>query len=317
MGKKVFGVDIGGTTVKMGMFSDEGELLDKWEIPTRTQDGGKNILPDIADSVKGKMEKAGISLEDVAGIGISVPGPVDDEGIIHKCVNLGWGVFNIADEMKKHIDLPVFAGNDANAAALGEVWKGGGKGCRNVVVVTLGTGVGGGIIVNGKVLSGYIGAGGEIGHIHIDDNETEKCGCGNTGCLEQYASATGIARLATRRLAKDDMPSSIRGAAHMNAKVVFDAVKAGDKLAIEVAEEFGEILGKGLSIVADVTNPEVFVIGGGVSKAGPIVLDYISKNYVKYVFHASRDTRFALATLGNDAGIFGSAKLVLDGVARS
>lgn len=317
MGKKVFGVDIGGTTVKMGMFSDEGELLDKWEIPTRTQDGGKNILPDIADSVKGKMEKAGISLEDVAGIGISVPGPVDDEGIIHKCVNLGWGVFNIADEMKKHIDLPVFAGNDANAAALGEVWKGGGKGCRNVVVVTLGTGVGGGIIVNGKVLSGYIGAGGEIGHIHIDDNETEKCGCGNTGCLEQYASATGIARLATRRLAKDDMSSSIRGAAHMNAKVVFDAVKAGDKLAIEVAEEFGEILGKGLSIVADVTNPEVFVIGGGVSKAGPIVLDYISKNYVKYVFHASRDTRFALATLGNDAGIFGSAKLVLDGVARS
>ena len=317
MGKKVFGVDIGGTTVKMGMFSDAGELIDKWEIPTRTEDGGKNILPDIADSIKGKMDKAGISLGDVVGIGISVPGPVDDEGIIHKCVNLGWGVFNISDEMKKHIDLPVFAGNDANAAALGEVWKGGGKGCKNVVVVTLGTGVGGGIIVNGKVLSGYIGAGGEIGHIHIDDNETEKCGCGNTGCLEQYASATGIARLANRRLAKDDKPSSIRNAAHMNAKVVFDAVKAGDELAIEVAEEFGEILGKGLSIVADVTNPEVFVIGGGVSKAGPVVLDYISKNYVKYVFHASRDTKFVLATLGNDAGIFGSAKLVLDGVARS
>ncbi len=314
MGSKVFGVDIGGTTVKMGMFSDQGELLDKWEIPTRTEDGGKNILPDIASSIKAKIDKAGLSLSDVAGIGISVPGPVDDEGIIHKCVNLGWGVFNISDEMKKYIDVPVFAGNDANAAALGEAWKGGGKGCKNVVVVTLGTGVGGGIIVNGKVLSGYIGAGGEIGHIHIDDNETEKCGCGNTGCLEQYASATGIARLATRRLAKDDKPSSIRSAAHMNAKVVFDAVKEGDALAIEVAEEFGEILGKGLSIVADVTNPELFVIGGGVSKAGPVVLDYIRKNYVKYVFHASRDTKFALATLGNDAGIFGSAKLVLDGV---
>ncbi len=314
MGSKVFGVDIGGTTVKMGMFSDQGELLDKWEIPTRTEDGGKNILPDIASSIKAKIDKAGLSLSDVAGIGISVPGPVDDEGIIHKCVNLGWGVFNISDEMKKYIDVPVFAGNDANAAALGEAWKGGGKGCKNVVVVTLGTGVGGGIIVNGKVLSGYIGAGGEIGHIHIDDNETEKCGCGNTGCLEQYASATGIARLATRRLAKDDKPSSIRSAAHMNAKVVFDAVKEGDALAIEVAEEFGEILGKGLSIVADVTNPELFVIGGGVSKAGPVVLDYIQKNYVKYVFHASRDTKFALATLGNDAGIFGSAKLVLDGV---
>ena len=314
MSRKVFGVDIGGTTVKMGLFSDQGDLIDKWEIPTRTEDGGKNILPDIADSIKGKMDKAGVSLEDVAGIGISVPGPVDDEGIIHKCVNLGWGVFNISEEMKKHIDLPVFAGNDANAAALGEVWKGGGKGCKNVVVVTLGTGVGGGIIVNGKILSGYIGAGGEIGHIHIDDSETEKCGCGNTGCLEQYASATGIARLATRRLAKDNTPSSIRNASHMNAKVVFDAVKAKDALAIEVAEEFGEILGKGLSIVADVTNPEVFVIGGGVSKAGPVVLDFIRKNYVKYVFHASRDTKFALATLGNDAGIYGSAKLVLDGV---
>ena len=314
MSRKVFGVDIGGTTVKMGLFSDQGDLIDKWEIPTRTEDGGKNILPDIADSIKGKMDKAGVSHEDVAGIGISVPGPVDDEGIIHKCVNLGWGVFNISEEMKKHIDLPVFAGNDANAAALGEVWKGGGKGCKNVVVVTLGTGVGGGIIVNGKILSGYIGAGGEIGHIHIDDSETEKCGCGNTGCLEQYASATGIARLATRRLAKDNTPSSIRNASHMNAKVVFDAVKAKDALAIEVAEEFGEILGKGLSIVADVTNPEVFVIGGGVSKAGPVVLDFIRKNYVKYVFHASRDTKFALATLGNDAGIYGSAKLVLDGV---
>ena len=314
MDRKVFGVDIGGTTVKMGMFTSEGELLDKWEIPTRTEDSGSNILPDIAGSIREKMAKAGVQTGDVAGIGISVPGPVDDEGIIHKCVNLGWGVFNISEEMKKYIDLPVFAGNDANAAALGEVWKGGGKGCKNVVVVTLGTGVGGGIIVNGKVLSGYIGAGGEIGHIHIDDNETEKCGCGNTGCLEQYASATGIARLAVRRLEKDDEPSSMRSAAHMNAKVVFDAVKAGDKVATEVAEQFGQILGKGLSIVADVTNPEVFVIGGGVSKAGPVVLDFIKKNYVKYVFHASRDTKSTLATLGNDAGIYGSAKLVLDGV---
>ncbi len=314
MDRKVFGVDIGGTTVKMGMFTSDGELVDKWEIKTRTEDNGKNILPDIAGSIKERMEKDGLSNEDVAGIGLSVPGPVDDNGIVHKCVNLGWGVFDIDEEMRKYIDLPVFAGNDANAAALGEVWKGGGKGCSNVVVVTLGTGVGGGIIVNGKILSGYSGAGGEIGHIHIDDDETEKCGCGNTGCLEQYASATGIARLAVKRLEKDDKPSSIRGVSSMNAKVVFDAVKAGDALAIEVAEQFGEILGKGLSIIADVTNPEMFVIGGGVSKAGQIVIDFIQKNYVKYVFHGSRDTKFALATLGNDAGIYGSAKLVLDGV---
>lgn len=314
MDRKVFGVDIGGTTVKMGLFTSEGELIDKWEIPTRKEDNGSQILPDIARSIKERMSRDGLEDKDVAGIGLSVPGPVDDEGIVHKCVNLGWGVFDIDEEMRKHIDLPVFAGNDANAAALGEVWKGGGKGCKNVVVVTLGTGVGGGIIVNGKVLSGSTGAGGEIGHIHIDDEETEKCGCGNTGCLEQYASATGIARLAVRRLANDDMPSSIRGAAQISAKTVFDAVKAGDKLSIEVAEQFGDILGKGLSIIADVTNPELFVIGGGVSKAGQVVIDYIQKNYVKYVFHGSREAKFALATLGNDAGIYGSAKLVLDGV---
>lgn len=314
MEKRVFGVDIGGTTVKMGLFTDGGELLDKWEIPTRTENNGENILPDIAASIKAKMDKQSLKKEDVAGIGISVPGPVDDAGVVHRCVNLGWGEFDIDKEMKKHIDLPVFAGNDANAAALGEAWKGGGSGCKNVVVVTLGTGVGGGIIVNGKILSGYLGAGGEIGHIHINDDEKEKCGCGNTGCLEQYGSATGIATLAKRRLAEDDTPSSIRTAPSMNAKVVFDAVKAGDKLAMEVAERFGEILGKGLSTVAAVTNPEMFVIGGGVSKAGEIVLDYIRKYYVKYVFHGSRDTKFVLATLGNDAGIYGSAKLVLDGV---
>ena len=313
MGKKVFGVDIGGTTVKMGYFTVEGDLLDKWEIPTRTQDNGVNILPDIAGSIKEKMSKENLSTEDVIGIGISVPGPVDDDGIVHKCVNLGWGVFDIDEEMNKHINLPVFAGNDANAAALGEAWKGGGMGCKNVVVVTLGTGVGGGIIVNGKVLSGSLGAGGEIGHIHLDDEETETCGCGNKGCLEQYASATGIARLATRRLAKDDTPSTLRSASSINAKVVFDAAKAGDALAKEVTGQFGEILGKGLSIVADVTNPEMFVIGGGVSKAGQIVLDLIVDSYKKYVFHASRDTKFVLATLGNDAGIYGSAKLVIDG----
>lgn len=317
MNKKVFGVDIGGTTVKMGMFSSEGELLDKWEIPTRTEDNGSNILPDIASSIIAKIEAGGLKLSDVEGIGISVPGPVDDKGTVHRCVNLGWGVFDIDKKMREYIDLPVFAGNDANAAALGEAWKGGGQGCSDVVVVTLGTGVGGGIIVNGKILSGSTGAGGEIGHIHISDDEEEKCGCGNRGCLEQYASATGIATLAKRRLKKDDKPSSLRDASSMNAKVVFDAVKAGDALATEVAEQFGEILGKGLSIIADVVNPELFVIGGGVSKAGQIVIDFIQKNYVKYVFHGSRDARFALATLGNDAGIYGSAKLVLDGVARS
>ena len=317
MDKKVFGVDIGGTTIKMGVFSGDGELIDKWEIPTRTEDNGSKILPDIAASIKQKMEALSIERTDVAGIGISVPGPVDDNGIVHKCVNLGWGVFDIDEEMKKYTGVPVFAGNDANAAALGEVWRGGGKGYNNAVVVTLGTGVGGGIIVNGKILSGSSGAGGEIGHILVNREETEKCGCGNKGCLEQYASATGIARMAKAKLAEDNRDSVMRNAKSMNAKVVFDAVKAGDAVAMEVAEEFGRVLGIGLAIVADVVNPEVFVIGGGVSRGGQIVIDYIEKNYNKYVFHASRGVKFALATLGNDAGIYGSAKLVIDGVSGS
>ncbi|MBR2529633.1 MAG: ROK family protein, partial [Lachnospiraceae bacterium] len=252
MDKKVFGVDIGGTTIKMGVFSGDGELIDKWEIPTRTEDNGSKILPDIAASIRQKMEALSIERTDVAGIGISVPGPVDDNGIVHKCVNLGWGVFDIDEEMKKYTGVPVFAGNDANAAALGEVWRGGGKGYNNAVVVTLGTGVGCGIIVNGKILSGSSGAGGEIGHILVNREETEKCGCGNKGCLEQYASATGIARMAKAKLAEDNRDSVMRNAKSMNAKVVFDAVKAGDAVAMEVAEEFGRVLGIGLVIVADV-----------------------------------------------------------------
>ena len=312
-----FGIDIGGTTVKCGFFNSDGTFVEKWEIPTRKEDGGARILPDIAEAIKAKLAEHNVGMDDVEGIGVGVPGPVLDDGVVNGCVNLGWGAFDIDEEMRKYIDLPVFAGNDANAAALGEVWKGGGGGKENVVVVTLGTGVGGGIIVNGRILSGSHGAGGEIGHLHMNDNETEKCGCGNYGCLEQYASATGIARLANRKLASCSKPSVLRNAKSMNAKVVFDAVKAGDEIACEVAEEFGEILGKGLANVADVINPELYVIGGGVSKAGQIVIDYVKKNYKKYVFHGSRGTEFTLATLGNDAGIYGSAKLVLDGVKQS
>lgn len=311
MDKRVFGVDIGGTTVKMGLFTSEGDLLDKWEIPTRTENNGSNILPDIAQSIKKKMEEKNIQMSDVTGVGVSVPGPVDDKGIVHKCVNLGWGAFDIDEEMRKYIDLPVFAGNDANAAALGEVWKGGGGGKENVVVVTLGTGVGGGIIVNGRILSGSHGAGGEIGHLHMNDNETEKCGCGNYGCLEQYASATGVVRIAKKKLAFSDTASVLRDK-EITAKDIWDAVKEGDELAIEVAKVYGEYLGKGLAAVANVVNPDIFVIGGGVSKAGEVLIDYMKPYFEKYVFPGAKNAKFALAVLGNDAGIYGAAKLVLD-----
>ena len=305
-----FGVDVGGTTIKMGFFKTGGELINKWEIPTRTEDGGKNVLPDIAAAIDKELEDKGISKADVAGVGIGVPGPVDAKGIVYKCVNLGWGVFNINEEMEKLVGLPVKGGNDANVAALGEMWKGGGQGYNSIVMVTLGTGVGGGIIMDGEILTGAKGAAGEIGHIHVDDNETEICGCGNKGCLEQYASATGVVRLANRHLEKTDKTSVLKKG-ECSAKDVWDAVKAGDEVAKEIAEEFGLILGKGLAVVADVINPEAFVIGGGVSKAGDILLDYIKKNYAPFVFHASREMDFTLATLGNDAGIYGAAKLVL------
>ena len=307
-----FGVDVGGTTVKLGFFDEEGNLLEKWEIPTRTEDQGKNSLPDVAARILDKMKEREVSREEIAGVGIGAPGPIDAKGTVYVAVNLGWGTFSLKNELQSLLNLPVEAGNDANVAALGEMWKGGGQGYSNVVAVTLGTGVGGGIIVDGKILSGATGAGGEIGHIHVMDDETEACNCGNCGCLEQYTSATGIVRLAKRRLAEDDKPSVLRESGNISAKTVFDAVKDGDELAIEVAERFGKILGKTLAGIAAVVNPEIFVIGGGVSKAGPVLLDYIQKNYTLYAFSGSRGALFALATLGNDAGIYGAAKLVLD-----
>lgn len=311
MSKLCFGVDVGGTTIKMGLFDFDGNVLDKWEIPTRTQDSGKLILPDIAAAVLEKLEEKNLKKEEISGVGIGVPGPVDADGVIYMAANLGWGVMNISEILSNLIGIPVKAGNDANVAALGEMWKGGGQGYKNLVAVTLGTGVGGGIIVNGEMLSGATGAGGEIGHIHVEDSESQCCGCGNKGCLEQYTSATGIVRLANRKLEENKTDSILRGS-EVSAKSVFDAVKTGDKLAMEVAEEFGEYLGKALAAIAGVVNPEIFVIGGGVSKAGNVLLDYIQKYYTPYVFHGSRNAKFALATLENDAGIYGAAKLVLE-----
>ena len=253
----------------------------------------------------------GLKKEDMVGVGIGAPGPIDKEGTVYEAVNLGWSVFSIRDTLKALCGMPVRAGNDANVAALGEMWKGGGQGYLNLVLVTLGTGVGGGIIVNGEILNGATGAGGEIGHIHIQDGEEDACGCGNHGCLEQYASATGVVRLAGRILGSTDEDSVLRQG-EVSAKAVFDAVKAGDAVAVRIAEAFGEYLGKGLAAIAGVVNPEAFVIGGGVSKAGNILFDYIEKNYKKYVFHGSKDAKFELATLGNDAGICGAAKLILE-----
>lgn len=307
MAKYVFGVDIGGTTVKIGVFTDDGKLLDKWEIPTRTDEGGKYILSDIAESVEDRRVEMGIDKKDVLGVGMGVPGPVRADGTVLRCVNLGWGIFNVEEELSKLTGYVVKAGNDANMAALGEMWQGGGKGHRNIVMVTLGTGVGGGIIINGKMIFGVNGAGGEIGHICVNDSETEKCGCGNTGCLEQYTSATGIVRSANILLNTTDKPSKLRTVQYISAKEIFDAAKDGDELAASLVENHGKVLGKALAQIACVVDPEIFVIGGGVSRAGDILVDTTKKYFLEYAFHACRTTQFALATLGNDAGIYGGA----------
>ena len=311
MKKYCFGIDVGGTTVKCGLFTTAGEVLDKWEVKTRTENNGAQILPDIAASIKEKIAEKGIA-DEVEGIGLGIPGPVDDKGVLHGAVNLHWeGNRNIEAEFSELTGYPVKAGNDANVAALGELWKGAGAGYDSLIMVTLGTGVGGGIVINGKVIAGSQGAGGEIGHAHVADEITDKCNCGCSGCLEQVASATGIARLAREELAATEEPSLLRDYPSVSAKSVFDCVKQNDAVAIRIATRFGEYLGKALSIFTVVADPQAIVIGGGVSKAGPILLDYVREPYKKYAFHACKDVDFVLATLGNDAGIFGAAKLVL------
>lgn len=312
MKKYGFGVDVGGTTIKMGFFETDGKLLDKWEIKTDTTNGGGNILSDIAKSIDNKLAQEGISKSDVQGIGVGVPGPVNSKGVVLKCVNLGWGVFNVEEALSNLTGLMVKAGNDANVAALGEMWQGAGKGSEDMIMVTLGTGVGGGIIVDGKVIAGANGAGGEIGHITVNEDEIEACNCGQYGCLEQYASATGIVRMAKRKLAKTDAQTSLTSVEELSAKAIFDEAKSGDAVAVELVEELGKILGGALSNIAVVTNPEVIVIGGGVSKAGQILIDTIQKHFTESVFHACKETRFVLAGLGNDAGMYGCVKMLLD-----
>ena len=308
--KYCFGVDIGGTTVKLGLFTTDGEIVDKWEIKTRTENQGEAVLPDIAEALKEKLEEKKIGRDEVEGIGVGVPAPVNAEGVVQNTANLGWGYKEVKREMEELSGMRAEIGNDANVAALGEMWLGAGKGRKNIVMVTLGTGVGGGIIIDGKPLVGAHGAGGEIGHLCVNYEETDHCGCGNTGCLEQYASATGITRLANIRLAKDDAKSVLREQ-EVSAKTVFDAVKAGDAVAKEIAEEFGKYLGHAMANLAAVVDPSAIVIGGGVSKAGEVLIEYVEKNFIERAFFANKDTEFVLATLGNDAGICGAAKLIL------
>ena len=310
----VFGIDVGGTTVKCGLFTADGTVLDKWEIKTNKENGGASILGDIAAAINEKLAERNIEKDAVLGVGIGVPGPVKSDGTVLKCVNLGWGVFNVNEEMRKLVGLPVAAGNDANVAALGEMWKGGGRGYQDVVMITLGTGVGGGIILDGKIWAGSNGAGGELGHMIVNPEETDVCGCGGHGHLEQYASATGIVRMAKKELAAHDVPTTLRNYETLYAKNIFDEAKAGDAVAAALVDKLCAILAGALTHVAATVDPQVFVIGGGVSKAGEILTEGLKKHYNQNLLSALYNKEFCLATLGNDAGIYGSAKMILDQV---
>ena len=309
--KHLYGIDIGGTTVKMGLFAEDGTLKEKWEIKTRTEENGKNIIPDIAAAVKDHMKAKDLTCEDVIGLGVGVPGAVLEFAKVNECVNLGWGSVDVAKELSELTGCKVKATNDANAAALGEIWMGAAADYNSAVMITLGTGVGGGIIIDGKIVDGSHGYGGEIGHMTVDPFDDRTCNCGKTGCLELYASATGIVYETKKALDAEKEISSLRNLEELTSKDIFDAAKAGDEFAKAQVDNLGKKLAIATGNIALMVDPEVFVIGGGVSKAGQIILDVIAKYYKKYTFGKAQETKFVLATLGNDAGIYGAASLML------
>ena len=313
MSRKCIGVDVGGTSVKIGIFTTEGELLHKWEVPTRKEENGKYILPDVGASILEVLKEKQIPLSEIVGVGLGVPGPVLPDGFVEVCVNLGWKEKNPQEELGRILGISnVRSGNDANVAALGEMWQGGGKGYKDIMMITLGTGVGGGVILDEKIVAGNHGLAGELGHIHVRDEEKEFCNCHGQGCLEQVASATGIAREARRMMAASEEDSALRRFGdRVTAKNVYDCAKAGDQLANEVVERVSRYLGLALSYAAMIVDPQVFVIGGGVSKAGEFLIERIDHYYRYYTPISENKGKIALAQLGNDAGIYGAARLVL------
>lgn len=307
----LYGIDIGGTTIKIGLFNNKHKLLDKWEIKTDISNKGKNIISDIINSVEQYNQKNNINNKDIDGLGFGVPGPVVN-GVVNQALNLGWDKFNLVEEIKKITNIQnIVVANDANLAAAGEVWAGSGKDVDSLVMFTLGTGVGGGVIFNKQIVEGHNGSAGEIGHIIVNRDSDNLCSCGNYGCLETYSSATGIVNNTIKILNTYEEESSLRNYDEITAKLVFEQAKAKDPLALKAVNKLCEYIGFAASIVAVTNDPELFIIGGGVSNAGDILLEGVKRYYSKYAFHAVKDTKFKIAQLGNDAGIYGAAYLAL------
>ncbi|RIW31062.1 ROK family protein [Bacillus salacetis] len=311
------GVDLGGTTTKLAFISLYGEIIHKWEIPTDTSENGKNIIVDIAKSIDLHLEELGESKLKLRGIGMGAPGPVDMvNGIIYEAVNLGWEKNTpLKDLLEVETGLPSVIDNDANCAALGEMWKGAGNGAKDIVAVTLGTGVGGGVITNGDIVHGKKGAAGEIGHITVVPEGGFQCNCGKKGCLETVASATGVVRLAIKALKKSKEASALRSALEtagsISAKEIFDAAREGDVLAVSIVDQLSFYLGLAAANLGNALNPDKIVFGGGVSKAGEVLLNPVNKYFHSFAFPTvAASTSLSIATLGNDAGVIGAAWLV-------
>ncbi len=309
--KAAFGVDIGGTNIKLGLVGREGNLVFKWEIPTRVEDHGKHILQDVADSIRIHMQEQGISSGSIQGIGLALPGPVQEDGIVNHCLNLGWGIVNAQAELQALTGWQVVSGNDGSMAALGEMWLGSARECSDFVMVTLGTGIGGGIVVNRRPLMGCNGSAGEIGHILLNADELKPCVCGKHGCLEQYGSARALAEIAREYLHAHPEEKTVLREEGLTAREVALAAARGDPLAMRLLDGLADALGKGMSIIGTIVNPKLFVIGGGLSRAGDMLINRIQAAYRRYVFHAARETPFLPAMLGNNAAIYGCAKAIL------
>ncbi|HEM3697209.1 TPA: ROK family glucokinase [Streptococcus suis] len=318
MSKKIIGIDLGGTSVKLAILTTEGEIQEKWSIKTNILDDGSHIVPDIIESIQHRFETHGLTKDDFLGVGMGSPGVVDSEaGTVIGAYNLNWKTLQLVKEQfESALGLPFFIDNDANVAALGEQWVGAGNNNPNVVFMTLGTGVGGGVIAAGNLIRGVKGAGGELGHITVDFDEPFACTCGKKGCLETVASATGIVNLSRRyadQYAGDaKLKQMIDDGQDVTAKDVFDLAKEGDDLALIVYRHFSEYLGVACANIAAVLNPAYIVLGGGVSAAGEFLLDGVRKVFAENSFPQIKEsTQIVLATRGNDAGVLGAASLVL------
>lgn len=318
IGKKLIGIDLGGTTVKFAILNLDGEIQTKWSIVTDISEEGSRIVPSIVESINHHLEMYELNAEDFIGIGMGSPGTVNrKEGTVIGAFNLNWKTLQLVKrEIEEGTGIPFFLDNDANVAALGEQWVGAGHNEPNVVFITLGTGVGGGIIVDGQLVHGAIDSAGEIGHMTIESDGYE-CTCGKVGCLETVASATGVSRLA-RDMAEEfagesDLKFRIDDGELIDAKAVFDSAKSGDLFANQVVDKVCNYLGLACGNIANLLNPSTIVIGGGVSKAGEFLAEKVRKEFSQFAFPTIRQTtNIRIAELGNDAGVIGASSLVLN-----